>query len=42
LLGIGEIAGHSYAAAPGPVTQKLEKMFAAYMNDYVAQHAVSR
>jgi branched-chain amino acid aminotransferase len=42
LLGIGEIAGHSYAAAPGPVTQKLEKMFAAYMNDYVAQHAAAR
>jgi branched-chain amino acid aminotransferase len=42
LLGIGEIAGHSYAAAPGPITRKLEKMFAAYMNDYVAQHAVSR
>jgi branched-chain amino acid aminotransferase len=42
LLGIGEIAGHNYAAAPGPVTQKLEKMFAAYMNDYVAQHAVAR
>ena len=42
LLGIGEIAGHSYAPAPGPITRKLEKMFAAYMNDYVAQHAVSR
>jgi branched-chain amino acid aminotransferase len=42
LLGIGEIAGHNYAAAPGPITQKLEKMFAAYMNDYVAQHAVAR
>ncbi|MGB6429141.1 MAG: aminotransferase class IV [Candidatus Acidiferrales bacterium] len=42
LLGIGEIAGHNYAAAPGPITQKLEKMFVAYMNDYVAQHAVAR
>jgi branched-chain amino acid aminotransferase len=42
LLGIGEIAGHIYAAAPGPVTQKLEKMFVAHMNDYVAQHAVAR
>lgn len=42
LLGIGEIAGHSYAAASGPITRKLEKMFGAYMNDYVAQHAVSR
>ncbi|MGB6200477.1 MAG: aminotransferase class IV [Candidatus Acidiferrales bacterium] len=41
LLGIGEIAGHNYPAAPGPVTRKLEKMFAAYMNDYVTQHAVS-
>jgi branched-chain amino acid aminotransferase len=42
LLGIGEIAGHTYAAAPGPITQKLEKMFAGYMNDYVAQHALTR
>jgi branched-chain amino acid aminotransferase len=42
LLGIGEIAGHTYEAAPGPITRKLETMFAAYMNDYVAQHAVSR
>jgi branched-chain amino acid aminotransferase len=42
LLGIGEIAGHTYAAAPGPVTQKLEKMFVAYMTDYVAQHAAAR
>jgi branched-chain amino acid aminotransferase len=41
LLGIGEIAGHTYAAAPGPITQKLEKLFAAYMNDYVAQHALA-
>lgn len=42
LLGIAEIAGHEYAAAPGAITQKLEKVFAAYMDDYVAQHAASR
>jgi branched-chain amino acid aminotransferase len=42
LLGIAEIAGHKYAAAPGPITQKLEKVFSAYMDDYVAQHAASR
>jgi branched-chain amino acid aminotransferase len=42
LLGIAEIAGHKYAAAPGPITQKLEKVFAAYMDNYLAQHAVSR
>jgi len=42
LLGIAEIAGHKYAAAPGPITQKLEKVFAANMDDYVAQHAASR
>jgi branched-chain amino acid aminotransferase len=41
LLGIAEIVGHKYAAAPGPITQKLEKVFAAYMDDYVAQHAAS-
>jgi branched-chain amino acid aminotransferase len=39
LLAVGEIAGHRYAAAPGPVTQKLEKAFAAYIATYVSRFA---
>jgi len=30
-----EVNGHKIAAAPGPVVQKLEKAFAAYVHDYV-------
>jgi len=37
LLGVGEFRGHVYAGAPGPVTRKLEKVFAAYIANYVAQ-----
>jgi branched-chain amino acid aminotransferase len=37
LVGVGEIAGHKYPAAPGPITQKLERVFGAAMRDYVAQ-----
>jgi branched-chain amino acid aminotransferase len=37
LLGVGEIAGHKIAQAPGPVTLKLEKALAAYVADYVAK-----
>jgi branched-chain amino acid aminotransferase len=38
VLGVGEIAGHKIAAAaPGPVTKKLEQIFAAYIADYVAR-----
>lgn len=36
LLGVGEIAGHKFAAAPGPVTQKLEALFAETVKDYIA------
>jgi branched-chain amino acid aminotransferase len=42
LLGISEIAGHAFAAAPGPVTVKLEHIFADYISDYVARHTVTR
>jgi branched-chain amino acid aminotransferase len=38
LLGVGELRGHIYADAPGPVTHKLEKVFAEYIANYVAQH----
>jgi branched-chain amino acid aminotransferase len=37
LLGVGEVEGHRYAKAPGPVTVKLEEVFAGYIRDYVAQ-----
>jgi len=41
LLGVGEVDGHKYPGAPGPVTLKLEKVFAEFVADYVAQHAPS-
>jgi len=34
LLGVSEINGHIIAAAPGPITQKLEIAFAAFIRDY--------
>jgi branched-chain amino acid aminotransferase len=37
VLGVSEIAGHRFAAAPGPVAQKLERAFDATMREYVAQ-----
>lgn len=36
LLGVGEIAGNKIAAAPGPITLKLEKAFAEFVAQYVA------
>lgn len=36
LIGVGEIAGNKIAAAPGPVTLKLEKAFAEFVAEYVA------
>ena len=38
LLGVGEIAGHKFAA-PGPVTTKLGHVFTKYIADYVAKHS---
>lgn len=35
LIGVGEIAGRQIAAAPGPVTRRLDELFAAYVNEYV-------
>ncbi len=37
LLGVGEIAGHKIANAPGPVTVKLEKALASYVAEYVSK-----
>jgi len=41
LLGVGEIAGHRFHSAPGPITKRLERVFAAYMADYVARRAAA-
>jgi len=37
LLGVSEVAGHKYAAAPGPIAQKLEREFGAAMREYIAK-----
>jgi len=39
-LAVGEIEGHTFALAPGPVTQQLETVFASYMDEYVARASV--
>lgn len=41
LLAIGEIAGHRYASAPGPITQRLDQAFTAYIKDYLAYRALA-
>ena len=41
LIGVGEIAGHKIAAAPGPLTHQLEGVFAAYVTDYVSRRLAS-
>jgi branched-chain amino acid aminotransferase len=42
LLGIGEIAGHQFAGAPGPVTRTLEAAMAAYVAEYVNKQSTQR
>ncbi len=37
ILSVGEIEGHRIAAVPGPVTKRLEEIFAAYVADYVSR-----
>jgi len=39
MLSVGEINGHKIAVAPGPITQKLEKIFATYMREYIEKRA---
>jgi len=39
LLAVGEIEAHRIPVAPGPITQKLEKAFAAYVAEYIARRA---
>jgi branched-chain amino acid aminotransferase len=40
LAGVGEIAGHIFPAAPGPVTLRLEKIFQEHIEEYVTRAAV--
>ena len=37
LLGVGEIAGHTIAKAPGPVTRQLDELFDTHVADYVTR-----
>jgi len=37
LIGVGEISGHSFAGAPGPVTRRIDEAFNVYVNEYVSR-----
>ena len=37
LLGVGEIAGHTIAKAPGPITRQLNELFDTHVADYVTR-----
>jgi branched-chain amino acid aminotransferase len=39
LLAVGEIAGHRYPNAPGPITRRLDDAFAAYIKEYLAKQS---
>ncbi|MGA8223887.1 MAG: aminotransferase class IV [Candidatus Acidiferrales bacterium] len=39
MLAVSEINGHKIAATPGAITQKLEKIFAGYMREYIEKRA---
>ena len=41
MLGVSEINGHKLAGAPGPITKKLEKIFAGYMREYIDARAAA-
>jgi branched-chain amino acid aminotransferase len=41
VLAVGEIDGRKIAAAPGLITQKLEKAFASYVRAYVEQNSAT-
>ena len=41
LIGVGEIAGHKIASAPGSLTRRLEETFAAYVEEYVSRRVAS-
>ena len=37
VIGVGEVAGHKFASAPGPVTRRMNEAFTAYVSDYVTR-----
>jgi branched-subunit amino acid aminotransferase/4-amino-4-deoxychorismate lyase len=37
VIGVGEIAGHALAGAPGPVTKRVDEAFEAYVKEYVSR-----
>lgn len=39
LLAVGEIAGHRYSNAPGPITRRLDDAFAVYIKEYLAMQS---
>ncbi len=41
LLPVGEIAGHVYKGAPGAVTQRLDKEFSTYVQEYLSKQALA-
>lgn len=41
LLPVGEVAGHRYANAPGPITRRLDEAFSAYIKEYLAGKATA-
>lgn len=41
VLGVGEIAGHAIANAPGPVTRRVHELFDAYVTQYVDRRLIS-
>ena len=37
IIGVGEIAGHKIAAAPGPITKRVDEMFDIHVTEYVSR-----
>ena len=37
VIGVGELAGHIFPKAPGPVTRRMNEAFTTYVNDYVSR-----
>src|SRR6202030_788882 len=37
VIAVGEISGHKFGNAPGPVTLRMNEAFTTYLNDYVTR-----
>jgi branched-chain amino acid aminotransferase len=37
VIGVGEIGGHKFSGAPGPVTKRIDDAFTTYVNEYVSR-----